>query len=81
MLIVAVLSPSTASNDYIKKMGLYMSVGVKEYWIVSPQNKTVQISTLNEDNCYSEPLIYSKEDIVKSDIFKDLAIKLGDIFG
>lgn len=79
-LVVEVLSPSTASNDFIKKMGLYMKVGVKEYWIISPQNKTVQIFNLNEDDFYSEPIIYSKEDIVKSVIFKDLIIKLSDIF-
>lgn len=80
MLVVEVLSPSTASNDYIKKMGLYMKVGVKEYWIISPQNKTVQIFTLNMENQYSEPLIYSKDDAVKSNIFEDLEIKLSDIF-
>ncbi|WP_268234915.1 Uma2 family endonuclease [Anaerosalibacter bizertensis] len=57
-----------------------MKVGVKEYWIISPQNKTVQIFNLNEDDFYSEPIIYSKEDIIKSVIFKDLIIKLSDIF-
>jgi Uma2 family endonuclease len=79
-LIVEVLSPSTASNDFIKKMGLYMRVGVQEYWIISPKNNTVHVFPLKEDGFYSEPNIYSKDDIVKSSIFKDLEITLSDIF-
>lgn len=79
-LVVEVLSPSTASNDFIKKMELYMKVGVKEYWIVSPKNSTVEVFTLKEDGFYSEPNIYSKDDMVKSSVFKDLEIKLSDIF-
>lgn len=79
-LVVEVLSPSTASNDFIKKMGLYMKVGVKEYWIISPRNKAVQIFTLNEDSLYSEPIMYSKEDMVKSVVFSDLNIELRNIF-
>lgn len=79
-LVVEVLSPSTASIDFIKKMELYMKVGVKEYWIVSPQNNMVQIFSLKENGEYSEPLIYSKDEIVKSEVFEDLEIKLIDIF-
>ena len=79
-LVVEVLSPSTASNDFIKKMGLYMKFGVKEYWIVSPKNSTIQVFILKEDGHYSEPNIYSKGDIVRSSIFEDLEIDLDDIF-
>lgn len=79
-LLVEVLSPSTASVDFIKKMGLYMNVGVMEYWIVSPQNNTVQIFSLKENGVYSEPAMYSKDDTVKSVVFEDLEIILADIF-
>jgi len=79
-LVVEVLSPSTASIDFIKKMGLYMNAGIEEYWIISPQNKTVQIFSLKEKKIYSEPLIFSKDDVLKSTLFEDLQIKLVDIF-
>ncbi|EYE89450.1 hypothetical protein Q428_02345 [Fervidicella metallireducens AeB] len=79
-LVVEVLSPSTSSKDYIEKMDLYMRFGVKEYWIISPKNKTVEIFSLQESNFYSEPTLYSKDDIVKSSIFEDLSIGLKDIF-
>lgn len=79
-LVVEVLSPSTASNDYIKKMALYMRVGIREYWIISPKNNTVEVFLLREDGFFSEPTIYSKDDAVKSSIFENLEIRLSDIF-
>lgn len=78
-LVVEVLSPSTASIDYIKKMDIYMNSGIKEYWIVSPRNNSIQIFSLKENKMYSEPIIYFK-DTVKSLIFEDLEIRLEDIF-
>ena len=42
-LIVEVLSPSTARTDKGYKKRLYGKCGVKEYWIVDINNKTVEI--------------------------------------
>ncbi|MCM0651079.1 Uma2 family endonuclease [Clostridium swellfunianum] len=78
-LIVEVVSPSNASDDYVKKLNLYMKFGVEEYWIVSPKNRTVQIFNL-ENGVYGEPKIYFEKDIVKSSIFEDLSIGLKSIF-
>ncbi|ACV64081.1 protein of unknown function DUF820 [Desulfofarcimen acetoxidans DSM 771] len=78
-IAIEVLSPSTSSKDYIIKMDLYMRFGIQEYWIVSPKNKSLEIFTL-ENGIYSEPVVYSKNDTVKSSIFTDLSILLKDIF-
>ena len=79
-LVVEVLSPSTTSKDYIEKMDLYMKFGVKEYWIISPRSKAVEIFTLEQNGTYSEPKIYSKDDIVKSQIFEEFSISLQELF-
>ena len=42
-LIVEILSPSTAYLDLTKKKRLYERHGVKEYWIVDPEQRTVEI--------------------------------------
>jgi len=42
-LVVEVLSESTRSKDIIKKLDLYMSGGVEEYWIVNPFSEEVNI--------------------------------------
>ncbi len=42
-LVVEVLSPSTAMNDRERKKIVYERAGVREYWIVSPLEKTVEV--------------------------------------
>ena len=42
-LVVEILSPSTARNDKFRKKAAYEKYGVKEYWIVDPLNRTVEI--------------------------------------
>lgn len=78
-IVIEVLSPSTSSIDYITKMNIYMKFGVKEYWIVSPKNKTIEVFVL-EDGVYGEPIIYMINGIVKSTVFTDLEIDLANIF-
>lgn len=78
-LVVEVVSPSNASDDYVKKLNLYMRFGVEEYWIVSPKNKTIQIFNL-ENGLYAEPVIYFESDLIKSNIFNNLSIELKRIF-
>lgn len=54
---------------------------VPEYWIVRPKTKTLDIYVYdNKLGAYTEPIAYSKYDIVHSTIFKDLSIKLKSIF-
>lgn len=42
-LVVEVLSPSTAKNDRGLKKEAYGRCGVREYWIVNPEDKTVEV--------------------------------------
>ncbi|CAB3392880.1 Uma2 family endonuclease [Kyrpidia spormannii] len=39
VLVIEILSPSTASIDFVRKMNIYQRVGVEEYWIVDPALK------------------------------------------
>lgn len=41
-LVVEVLSPSTAKYDRTRKKEVYEDCGVREYWIVSPNDRTVE---------------------------------------
>ena len=42
-LIIEILSPSTAYYDLKKKFKIYEKHGVKEYWIVDPEEKSIEI--------------------------------------
>ena len=95
-LVVEVLSPSTAKNDKGYKMEAYARFGVKEYWIVNPADKSVDIYTLKgssfslhdvltvrpewELNKMSEEERASLVTKFKCSLFDDLEISLEDIF-
>jgi len=79
-LIVEIISPSTAQKDKLHKFNLYEKHGVKEYWIVEPENKILNVFILQENKRYGRPEIYTQDDKVKVSIFEDLMIDLKDIF-
>ena len=45
-LVIEITSPSTAKYDRIYKLRKYQKAGVREYWIVDPETKSVQVCTL-----------------------------------
>lgn len=47
-LIIEILSPSTIENDRIIKKLVYEKFGVKEYWLVDPEQDTIEGWTLNQ---------------------------------
>lgn len=44
-LVVEILSPSTASRDLVVKRQLYGQYGVREYWIVDPKERSIEVLT------------------------------------
>ena len=52
-LIVEIISPSSASYDTVEKRDIYEEYGVKEYWLVFPQEKAIEVLTL-EGGLYRE---------------------------
>jgi Uma2 family endonuclease len=78
-LVVEVLSPSTCKNDRVEKSRMYYKHGVKEYWIVDPDHKTVEIFIPGEKN-WNLFDSYDDDGILTSPLLTGLEIQLGDIF-
>ena len=57
-LIIEVLSSFTSKRDLNDKFNLYQEYGVKEYWVVYPQDKQVQIFLLKENGKFNEGTFY-----------------------
>ena len=79
-LIMEIVSPSTLKRDLKEKFYLYERAGVREYWIVYPEEKTIVLYRLNESLKYGRPEVYSEEDKIKVGIFESLEINLNEIF-
>ncbi len=79
-LIIEIISQYTGTKDMKEKFFLYEKAGVKEYWIVHPDDKVVMVFKLKRKKEYGKPDVYSKEDKIKVSILNDLIIDLDVVF-
>ncbi|MGE4273995.1 MAG: Uma2 family endonuclease [Desulfitobacterium sp.] len=79
-MIIEILSPSTAKTDKVIKFNKYEKAGVKEYWILEPDQKLVSVFLLQVNNRYGRPEMYTDEDTIRVSIFSDLEINLKSVF-
>jgi Uma2 family endonuclease len=75
--VIEIVSPSSASRDYIRKLEAYSSAGVREYWVVDPQNEIVNVSKGNGD--IFQPTAYKFTEQIKVGIYEDLTIDFSQI--
>ncbi len=76
--IVEILSPSTASKDLTHKKNLYEKHGVKEYWVVSIEERTLIRYVLDYEK-YREEIIKNQQ-FVSPELFPDLELDFVEIF-
>lgn len=72
-LVVEILSPSTAKNDKTKKKDAYAKAGVKEYWIVDINGKSIEVYLNHKGNLELDEIYYdfTPEDIAENDALPD----------
>jgi len=78
-LVIEVLSESSRSLDLVKKLDLYMQACIQEYWVVDYFEKEAILYGF-KDNDIAYMKVFSKDDVLASCIFENLALKLEDIF-
>ncbi len=78
--IIEILSKGNAKHDMQVKYSLYQEAGVKEYWIISPDQQTLHQFVLDEQARYQLTAMYAENDIATPHLFPDLKIELNDIF-
>ncbi len=79
-LIIEILSPATARKDLKEKFALYENRGVREYWLVDPEAKTVMAFHLDQAGSYGRPTIYAIEDKIEVAVLSGLVVDLEAIF-
>jgi Uma2 family endonuclease len=78
-LVIEILSPGNSKKEMKYKFDLYEEAGVLEYWIVNPEDKTILIYILKENQFIGiHPLI--EEDQMNSPLFPQLDFIVEEIF-
>jgi Uma2 family endonuclease len=78
-LIVEIISPNNSKHDIHTKFNLYLEAGVKEYWLIEPNDRMILIYTLKKGEYIGQKPLVEGENI-KSPLFPELNIAVEDIF-
>lgn len=78
-LVVEILSPSTAERDQTFKRSLYAKHGVKEYWLVDTDAKTVTV-LFHDDNGFTLAGAYGEGQVLTSLTLTEFSMDPAEIF-
>ena len=78
-LVVEILSPATAERDRTLKLDLYAQHGVKEYWIVDPDARTITV-LLRGEGGFGVDGIYGEGQTLRSPTLTGFNVALEEIF-
>lgn len=74
--IIEIVSPSSSRADYMIKLFKYRTAGVREYWIVNPMKKAVQIYIFEGEE---DSNLFSFDDEIPVYVLDGLTIKITDL--
>ncbi|MDR0494088.1 MAG: Uma2 family endonuclease [Treponema sp.] len=77
-LIIEILSPSNTAIEMERKLKLYQDAGVREYWIVDPENNGLTVYRFQQAAILT--YTYKRDAVVPVGIFSDLTITLEQVF-
>lgn len=78
--IVVEVSILTLERD-VEKIGIYAEAGVKEYWLVIPEEKRVEIWSLPGKDGYAQCQRLGIEDGYRSTVIPELEVSFEDVLG
>jgi Uma2 family endonuclease len=78
-LVIEILSPSTAERDRTFKRSLYARHGVREYWLVDPDARSVEVLVLGEGH-FEIVATYGQDEELTSPMLEGLRLNLNEVF-
>ncbi len=73
--VIEIVSTSSIRIDYYKKLEYYRKCGVREYWIVDSEQKSITVYNLEQE---IKPRWHGFTDIVQSNVFEELSIDFSE---
>lgn len=74
-LVLEIISPSRSRKDRLQKLQIYQKAGVRHYWIVDPEQRTLECLSLR-DSAYAVAEGGMEDDVVCPPDFPQLTIDL-----
>ena len=79
--IIEIVSAKNPKRDIKDKFDIYQEHGVREYWIVNPNDENVNVFVLDETGKFQFVGMYAGDDKIPVNIFNgDFAIDLTEVF-
>ncbi len=78
-LVVEILSPATAHRDLTEKKRLYETHGVREYWVIDPDQRTVEVFDNTEEGFHQRARVV-ENGTVTSGVLDSFEIALSTLF-
>lgn len=78
-LVVEILSPSNSIKEMAYKKMIYEMSGVLEYWVIHLENQTIT-QYLSIEGEFLKKNIFTKTDILKSEVIENFALEVSSIF-
>lgn len=79
-IVVEILSPGNNKKELQNKYEVYEEAGVKEYWIIQPQEKTFFKYVLDEHGQFQPTRLLTMGDEVTSLLLPGFALNLDEVF-
>jgi Uma2 family endonuclease len=79
-MVIEIMSPSTSRHDRLVKFQAYQKAGVREYWIIDPDTKTLQVNILDTDKGKYVITMFGDTDTVHVHVLDTCQIDLNDVF-
>lgn len=77
--VIEVMSPSSRRMDGLIKLMKYRQAGVRQYWLIDPDNRTVGVYLFSIHEEEEQVMFYSFDDDIPAVLFPDLSIRLSEL--
>jgi Uma2 family endonuclease len=78
-LVIEIVSPSNSYRELFLKFQIYLDAGVREYWVIDPEEKKVRVHVYENGHYISS--LYGKDAVIPVSILPPLSIDLKTLWG
>lgn len=79
-LVVEILSPGNSRKEVRIKFELYEEAGVKEYWIINPEEQNIAVFVLQKERHYGGARLFTSDDEIAATAVPGFILETNELF-